>query len=471
MRTPMRRSSRPIVLGLAVALGATFPVAAAQQVAPAPGISVTPAGEDLIALLADARALGPAARGIAIHARAIRMGHLEISLEDGVLAPLRTPEGMTLGFFFEGAGRYCYRSDDPGDRLVLSRNVAQETRADIFYDNSIRDGFKRLAVNIAAPQFEELWGETIAGAVPAGAGVVPLGGERSSGFDHIWKRIQESYLPYDHLAATALGNGPPRQYLYAEFEGGKETAGYSFDMIDQFEEALFLFRKVQGFDYRWHRTLSHQPIEGGRSVHPADWTLRDIRIDLSTENNRTARVNSDLTLTAGSDGLRLARLDLLNNRDPDHVNWASTKNHLEIVRVTDGTGSVLPFSHRYYEVIVQLSRPLARGEQQRLRFETQGDILTDWNGRRYDNFFALTFDAWYPRPAWSSSGYSSSLTIRTRDPFIPAASGEVITRRAAGGFEDLETHTRETNDGPVVFAGNYITREEKTGEVTIRSNA
>ncbi|HEX9426929.1 MAG TPA: hypothetical protein VGA64_04020, partial [Candidatus Polarisedimenticolia bacterium] len=410
----MRRSSRPVVLGLAAALAAIFSVAAAQQDAPAPGISVTPAGGDLIALLADARALAPAGPGIAIHARAIQIGHLEISLEEGLLAPLRTPKGLTLGFFFEGAGRYRYTSGDPGDRLVLAQNVAHEGRKELFHEDALQDTFKRLVVYFAAPEFDDLWGGSPPGSAPAADGVVvPLDSGRRSDFERIWKRIQESYLPFDHHAAIALLNGPPRQYLYAEFEGGAETAGFSYDRISQFEERLFLFRKVQGYDYRWQRPLSHQPIEGGRSKHPGDLTLRDIHVEVATEDNRSVTINSELTMAAGADRVRAARLDLVNNRDPNHVNWASSKNPLRIVRVTDDSGQALPFSHRYYEVIVELPHPLARGQALRLRFETQGEILTDAHGRRDDNFFELTSDAWYPRPSsWSLAGFSARLKVR-----------------------------------------------------------
>ncbi len=437
----------------------------------APSAADSPA-TDLSALLDDCRGLSPADQGIEIHERAAQIGHLAIQLDQGTLFPLRTSKGLALGFFFAGAGHYAYASEDPADRRVIAQNVARETRAAICYNGTLRDTFKRLVVFSAAPQFGELWSGPFAGADPANDAVVNLGGDRRSDFDRLWKRIEEGYLRYDHLAATARLNGPPRQYVYAEFEGGQETAGYSYDRMRDFEERFFLFRKVQGRDIRGQRPLSHQLIEGGPATHRGDLALRDIRIDISTEDNRTAAIRSDLSLAAGHDGIRVAVLDLVNNRDPDHFNWASSENRLTLQRVMDDSGRVLAFSHRYDEVLVQLPNPLTLGQEQRLRFETQGDVLTDWHGRRHDNFFDLAFDAWYPRPpTGGSAGFTSSLKIRTRGPFQPLASGQVVARREEGGFRELETRSPATPGGPVVFAGKYTTREEKVDDVMIRSNA
>lgn len=470
MRSPRRSSRGAAARWLAAALLAALSGAAARQESAGP----TPPGaaaEDLTALLDDNRALAPDEQGFEVRARTAETGHLTIDLDEGALFPLRTPRGETLGFFFVGSGRYIYRSEDPADRLVIEREVGRESRALSYHDGAIRDTFTRLVVFSAASQFEGLWSGASPGAESAGAAATLAGGRRAD-FDRIWKRVGEGYLRYDHLAVIARLNGPPRQYVYAEFEGGQETAGYSYDGLETFEESLFLFRKAQGLDLRAQRPLSHQRIEGGRPAHAPDLALRDIRIEISTEDNRSATIDSDLILAAGADGIRIARLGLVNNRDPDHVDWASARNRLTVRRVTDDAGRALPFSHRYNEVLVQLPRALARGQEQRLRFETQGDVLTDWHGRRFDNFFDLAFGAWYPQPSsWGSTGYTSSLKIRTRLPFRPLASGQVLASREEGGFAELETRTAATAEGPVVFAGKYKTREETADDVTIRSDA
>lgn len=101
MKSLDRSSCRRALPGLAVVLCVTISGVAAQQASPAPPPAITPASDDLTALLADFRAVSPVEAGIGIHAQAIQIGHLEISIEDGSLFPLRTPKGLTLGFFFE----------------------------------------------------------------------------------------------------------------------------------------------------------------------------------------------------------------------------------------------------------------------------------------------------------------------------------------------------------------------------------
>jgi len=44
-------------------------------------------------------------------------------------------QGAVLGFFFDGAGRYYYRTEDPADRLVIAANCARETTAPIYYNH------------------------------------------------------------------------------------------------------------------------------------------------------------------------------------------------------------------------------------------------------------------------------------------------------------------------------------------------
>src|SRR5438552_2502203 len=324
---------------------------------------------DLKALLDDYRALQPAARGIGVRDRSALIGHLEIALEDGAIFPLRSPRGEMLGLYFEGAGRYTYRSEDPADRQIIEANMRRETSAPIYYQFAVRDTFKRALLFFAAPALQAIEPPDAPGhgeGSPAPPAAPELTVESRSRFDRIWKQVMMTYLKYDHLAAEARLNGGDRQYVYAEMEGGRETVGYTFDRVDDFKERLFHFHKRQGSDIRFENQLSEQPIDGGEAAHPLSMLLRDARIDLSTADNRSASIVSDLTFESTTDGVRIVRLGLLNHRDTFHHDWSSAKNRLDIKLVTDEEGHELPFSHRYHEILIQLPTPLHRGQALRL---------------------------------------------------------------------------------------------------------
>lgn len=424
---------------------------------------------DLPALLESYRSPHLATCETGFHDRISRVGNMEFTFESGVLCTFQGPRGDVLGLFFEGKGTYTYRSVDPADRQVVEGNLSRLRKSSLYNRFAVSDTFKRLLLFFAAPEFEDLWTSEPPRGTSADSAPGPA---RESAFEQTWKRIGQTYLEHDHLAAEARLNGGGRRYVYAEIEGSRETVGYTFDHVRAFEERLFLFRKVQGIDVRFLETVSVQPLDAGSDNHPPMVMLKDARIEIRTDDNRSASINSDLTLEAREDGLRVVRLLLMNNRDPRHYDWRSPKNALRIRRLAGEGGAELPYSHRYNEVLVLLPTPLQRGQLLRLRFETAGEVLTDLHGGRQDNYFNLFLDPWFPRPdRWTSRGTPFSLKIRTRKPFVPVASGGTRSLRESGDYFELETTSSRPASLIAVFAGKYITREGTFGDTVIRVHA
>ncbi len=474
MKTWIARLVLPVALSLcpedpAVAQTPTTTPAppAGAPAAAIPGAEPVP---DLAVLLDGYRSPQPAATGVRVRARSVTLGHLEIRFDDGVLFLLLGKGGAPLGLYFDGGGHYLYRSEDPADRQVMEANITHQASNALYHDHSVEDAFTRLTLFFAAPLFEDLWGGA---ATPGGASEsAALTAQQREGFDKVWKRIGLTYLPYDHLAAEARLNGGGRQYVYAEIDGARETVGYWFDRAREFDEGFCLFRKPQGVDIRFQQIVSDQSIEGGAAKHPEGLALMDIRIDLATRDNRTATINSDLTLRAGEDGVRVARFRLLNSRDPDKYNWASPKNRLDILAVKSEDGGSLPFSHRYGEVLVLLPQPTRSGADLKLRFETRGDILTDRSGRQYDNYFELMSSAWFPRTGiWLGQGYTFGLKARVHKPFVPIASGLTVAARQGDGIAEVETRSEKPVRMIALIGGVYVTEQQTIGGRTIRAHA
>lgn len=419
-------------------------------------------GGSLSEVVEDFRTLQLAKEAIPAVGQTVEIGHLRLTFAEGQIVPLRSRGGAILGLYVEGRGNYSYKTEDAADMQVIEANITAVSNASIYKDLELHDMFDRALLFFARPAFEAVW--NVKGQESAAVTETT-----EKGFDKVWKRIAKTYLEYDHLAAEARLGGGDGQYVYAEIEGAQETLGYSYDSLRDFEERVFLFRKFSGYDLRFQQGVSEQLVDGGPTGQPISGKLTHAEFDVSTRDNRSGRIVSDLTFDIGRDGLSVLSLRLMNNRDPFAYDWESERNRLNVVQVTDDSGRPLSFSHRYHEILVQLPAPAVRGERVVLRFETEGEVLTGMTGERHDNYFELFSDAWFPRPSdWRAREFTMSMTVTTKKPWRPVASGTVTK------FEELDdSYVLETRaDRPVkvvaLFAGKYKVYEETFEDVTIR---
>jgi len=416
-----------------------------------------PETRQLPELLDSYRGLALGTTALPAQGKELQVGNIKLTFASGSLVPLRGRQGEILGFVFEGSGNYAYKAaDDPQSfALNLKRN------ANLLNPNqdTVYDTFQHALVFSAAPLIPEL--EQASGPVP---------GQAAGSFERIWKRIAQTYLEYDHLAAEARLNPGKLQYVYAEIEGGKATVGYMLDRVRTFDEMFMTFRKYQGVDLREKVTLNREDVaEEGDSTVAAD--LVDAQLDVATADNRSGTIKSDLTFRAQRDGLRVLPLLLMNNRKEESYDWAATANQLRVKRVLSDDGKELSFSHRYNEVLVQLPAAMKKDEVFRLKFETEGEVFTGFGGSRDNNYFELFLVSWFPQPFTSTEAFTYGLKVQTKKPWRPVASGTTVAfRETDNGFE-LETRSSVPSRQVAVFAGNYKVREEKIGNITYRINA
>jgi Peptidase family M1 domain len=440
------------------ALGPT--VAAAGPAAPPPPL---PSAGVLRPLIEDVLSVAPDPRGVSIHARVARIAHLELRFDDGTLVPLRSRGGEIFGLLFEGEGRYRYASDDDLDRAALRVNAAALLPRSLYGDDAVSDRLRRCVILFARPALADLWNGPGGGA-PLPPGAVTL-------FARIWKRLLEAGPALDPIAAEGRLNGGDTQFLFAYLQGRRVDVGYRYDRLQNFEESLIGYGEG-GATRLLGRVLSRQAIDGGPAAHPAALTLRDGRFDVATADNRGGTIDSDLTFDVGRDGLRVARLRLMNHRDPRAAGWDSQHNRLVVRRVLDDTGRELPFVHRYHEILVELPRTLDAGATLRLRFETAGEVFTGLDGTRENNYFELMSPTWFPQPfGWYPAGITFGIRVRTRLPYRPIASGRTVARRQEGEDVVLETRGDRPTRGIAILGGRYLTREERLGDLPIRFHA
>ena len=175
----------------------------------------------------------------------------------------------------------------------------------------------------------------------------------------------------------------------------------------------------------------------------------DVSVTETGEEN--ARIEARLVFRSSLADLALLRLDF-----PEALYENGKKYPVSLERVEVG-GSPAAHVHRGGDLLVELPKPLGAGETVELAVAYSGRFAAQPAGNRY---WSLAWDDWLPMPAPLAERHGSwHLTVRSRDPLLPFASGEVVAARREGDFHLLETRL----DGPfrsvALGAGKYDVEE------------
>jgi|GEM_PF-4146849 len=419
---------------------------------------------DLASVLEDFRSVSLAAEGCRIQKRSTRIGHLELEFEEGVVFPLRTSAGETLGLLFEGGGRIVYRSDDPADAKALLDKAARLHPSPVMTTSSISSSFTTLLAFFTSPVLTEVW--KAEDLVPTGS--IPLTDKAKADFSRIWTSMNRRNLGPEHLAAEARLNSDSGQYLQVQIETPSGSLDYRFDTQRQQLEGLGL-STVNGKD-RQPTTdpLSLMELNGGPFAPHGAMYLRDASFEIHAQEPKHAVISSRLGLEVARDGTAVGVFYFQNHRNPDAVDWVSNTSTLVLKKVTDSEGRNLAFSHRYHEVLVQLPRVMNRGEVTELSFRYEGD-LSDPRGGQGAPSLALWSGSWYPTPTGRSpDGFTYRLQMETKQPDLPAASGERVKFSEAAGVYQLSVRATHTVRSIAAFAGPFVVTEKDVDGQPIR---
>jgi hypothetical protein len=445
--------ARVLAIGVFLLSATGFVTALAEDSAP-----------DLVGLVDGCRFPTLEGPGVPVADRTISVGSIELTLSEGIVYPLRRSDGVDVGVFFRGKGAYDYVSQDPVDRQVIARNLSKASALELREGFTIHDTFSEALLFGSAPWPRDWLGEPGPTAADVDAGSAPEE-EAIRRADKLGRRILDR--PAQRLAEIELNAWPEHTYAYAELAGGREGASFEFDNVVDFVERLYVTKKED--DFWWRRLVSQQQLhESHERPAPALW-LRDAAFDIATEDNRSGRISSKLTLEVGRDRTRYGLFGLISHRDPRGRWVVEGKNALTVQAITDGAGSSLNFAHRRHELLVDLGRDHAIGERIVLDVETTGEVFTGMTGERHDNYVELFSVDWHPVPAGPEpAAFTFSLKIRTRKPYRPIASGKQLSFEEDGDFFVLESERDAPSTHLAVFAGKYKTYEEVFDGLPIR---
>ncbi len=404
------------------------------------------------------RSLTPASQGVALSNTNIVIGRMTFEVQDGTLWPLLDPVGEPDGAMFEGRGTYRYRCDDPNDLIVFPGNLDRVAKTLPHSDKATWDSFSRFALIGVSAAVEATWK-----LEPS----VALTDSATRYYRQFLNGVELDQRGPDFAIAQARRNGRG-EYVFVEVQGGRLDVGYEYDGIREYTETLASFRKFPGIELRFWNEISRQSIAGSAMHIPRSFSLVHGKFAIDTVDNRSGTVRSVLTVRIDQDRTRALGFSLLSNRDPKTARWDSNKKALHVTRVIDQAGTELGFSHRYGQLLIDLGKPTARGQELQLSVETEGDFFTGPDGKRYDDYFDLFSVDWFPQPLQSGAmRMTFELSIATSKPFLPVTSGDTVSRREEAGRYFLESRS----DVPVwllaVYAGKFQTATATIGDLTV----
>jgi hypothetical protein len=327
-------------------------------------------------------------------------------------------------------------------------------------NGQLNDTFKNLLLLFSEPLFTELYVDDGTAGTPSDS--------MTATFQTIVAGARNAYGELDFRAAFVRLNGRGK-WMYGEFGGGLARLGYVYDSVLEGTERMFAFRQLAGYETRFSETISFQDLPNWTRDWRLSVVLKHADISISTNDNKSGTIDSDMTFHVREAGTRLLSLGLLNNLDPDTPDWASPRHKLTVTRVVDSSGSELPFSHKYREIVVEIPATPAADSDVQLHFETSGEVFLDIHRRHGDNYFALYGSSWYPSPfGWAGQQFTYSLKVKVRKPWRPVASGREMSLADDGEFVIAAARSDAPSMEIAAMGGKYFTYAETIDGLTIR---
>jgi len=373
----------------------------------------------------------------------LQVGHIKVTLAKGVVAPVLAGT-ETIGFFFDGEGKWTYASDTPEEWPVMRHDADRATRW------KARDEGKSLLVSDA---FDDLLWLAPGEKVPAGtAGAAPP--------EHAFRKHLETFArrKSDGVAqrlAYRERMAPAAPFSWVELSGGKQEAIWFRDEIESHAEDLIALKKLE-FDsanapWEWAvETISDQPIgRGFREPPRPDVVLTRVEPEIEAEKEHAKIRVTETWESAAKEPISTLHVNLRSRVFADSA-LDIRKN--ELLKVETSDGHAVDFDHRDGRLLLALPKPLAPGQPVTLRFDMEGDVLPPPS---HDSYWLLGFDSWYPSPGLNGSAFTWRCTVRVRKPYVPIASGTVVSRKEEKDWNTLTTELDHPIFLPVVLGGSY----------------
>lgn len=258
----------------------------------------------------------------------------------------------------------------------------------------------------------------------------------------------------DLLLSTTQGDSG---YRWAVFHAAGDDYVLDVDTHPSVREESFgRFERVDG-DSKVYGGRMSTSILVGQPIGSTWWDARPldfatVATDIDLVNPRGAEVamTARIAVQALRDGLRILPFSLQSK-------FEDTDSKVRELRVAalEIDGAPADYWHHEGTLLVALPRALRKDEKITFEIRTEGDILDRPDGNSY---WILRTESWYPKPLASGTEHSTfRMRIEVPEPFVPFASGEVVSREKTALGARVTTTIGVPSERAVAIAGRYTT--------------
>lgn len=386
-----------------------------------------------------------------------QVGHAVVDFS-GTWAPL-LKDGKVQGYFMEGRGSFRYTSSYAPEAPVFSRNLKEW--------HGLEPENTPQGPTLSGYTFQKARLRFVGGTLPEWTGTeAPPMVEKLKIFSQTWDRIDG--FPSSQLFALHATGPAGRPLAVLEMEGRDLNLLYQYDSVDTLSERLAVIRDGQAGGYLkgWSDliTISHQPLgyDPRKGSVPLRFVLKDLDVDLRTEDNKNAEMKVREVLVPLQEGLRAFSFRLMTD-----ITSPTERHELKVKRITDSQGNALDFSHSRDRLVVLLPQAVPASTPIELNFEYAGDFLIRPRG---DNYWQLGVrGSWYPQPEhYAEESYTFHGTVRTKGEWISFLPGDYVRRGKDGDWNIAETRTSNPICFATILGGKYFVDEETRNGITLR---
>lgn len=402
----------------------------------------------------------------------LQYGHMTLILSKGVAVAIKV-DGKPEGLYFKGSGRFFYLSAETIEYPLIDFNLRENT-------NLVPTKGSK-GMEIGEPLTEViLWGGGC--TLPdLGAASATLSKEDFSAANKFFSVRDEALQPFEtsllnrmplgQLMAYRSVNSPQAKVVTLEITGDREHWVYTFDAARSYLESLMIQHPVSGggvtqVDMMY---VSAQPIGWARKApKDPDFRLAHMDVDVVASKKQFAKVTLTETLEIIRPNIQLLSFHLTSLRPGYGTVTKETLRKTEVSRVTDEKGQELSFDHRGGYLLVQVPKPLANGQNIKLKFEFEGDLLATV-GDSSDYWRLTPGEGWYPEPDSAGQSFTVKARVAVEKPFVAIVSAKTISRSSNATHNIVEAALDKPTTWFSIAAGNYKSVEMVKNGRTVRA--
>ncbi len=452
-----------------------------------------------------------------IPARTIELPWGVVTLDGGTIIPLKAaeldkgaegkeiPERKWIGAVYVGAGSFHWDTPSATDAWLIAQNLKTA-------DHKKGDPISAVDVHITEGAVVLLNGSWRA-LLEEGGTKVAADKKIAATAKKLWKERSDLYLSSSaQLNTVDLWNGRERGFLTLDMKQDtlKDSSwltydhdpnlfeGTSLQVIKRFalnRDSLDIINFGKGPNPAYVKKFPPKELALMATYSPID--VQHYKLDLRVTRDDTSGdwgmlVTGDMEIGIREDA-RVIELEFANTASYDAQDSggasgviAPSDRPMAIHLLTDGDGTPLKFLHRKDRLVVQLPRPMTKGETLTLKMKYDGNFiftrkqptpstsLTSDEGRESVGIISWEVPVgfpWYPSNG-TNDFITFDWTLRLPKPMLAATSGTLLSMVEEGGFN---VHTiKETVPEvlPAIVFGRFSVTENNPdyskGEVKIR---